>query len=367
MKPSELFDLAREVYRYINTNPMVSRGILNTQFRTSSDDRRNRQLTEAIDSLLARLYVYKYTDEGTTQTFFWSSTFMESPYEPDDEPTLDYTPIDIFGARPVDETPPPPPSPAPTVTVTKPEVDRPEHPRLDESSPEYKAMQKMLERVGGKLKPVYERMMQEPLRIFGKADEEFSFLGDHVQRAMMLGRMFGLGYIRRFKDSKDPKVSYYTIFGECPASLVEDSVELGKAAQKRQKAAKEAQERKELIDRVTEGLQQKKEPQEPVEGTTEEEETVTTETEEVEEAVEETVEDDSTNPPPEEEEEEEVEQVEPACYVSNTGEIFIRRKDNTSVDLDVEESAAVLEVFRMMNPIVLDQLVERVKAKKDKQ
>jgi hypothetical protein len=368
MKPSELFDLAREVYRYINVNPLVSRGILNSQFRTSSDDRRNRQLTEAIDALLARLYVYKYTDEGTTQTFFWTQEFKDSPYEPDDEPILDYTPVDAFGGRPVDEEPAPSPQvkePEPTPESAPPA----ERPALDENSPEYKAMQKMYERIGGKLKRVYEVMMTDPTKIWGKADAEFSFLGDHVQRAMMLGRMFGLGYIRRFKDTADKTVSYYTIFGQCPTTLVEDNVELGKAAQKRQKAAQEALDRQNLIDRVKEGLQQRQEGEKVDEPETPKEDySVDAKEEVVEEPIEETEEfEDETINPTENEDDEVIEDQEPEAYMSNLGRIFIRRKDNSAVDLDEDESMAVIEMLGMLNPIVLQTRLDAYKRKKEQE
>lgn len=363
-KPSELFDLAREVYFYLNANPLTSRGILNSHFRTSSDDKRNRQLTEALEALMARLYVFKFLDEGTSQVFFWTSEFKDSPYEPDDEPILDYTPVDIFASRPVDELEPgtqvesgPVATPyEPTHTVNA--VPRQEQPNLDENSPEFKAMQKMYEKVGGKLKPVYEVMMKEPLRIWGKAEDAFSFLGDHVQRAMVLGRMFGLGYIRRFKDSKDPKVSYYTIYGTCPDSLVEDSVELGKAAIKRQKAAQEARERKEQIDRINEDL--KKRAEEPAE-----EEGVVLEGVAAEEAEEEVIEEEQQVDEQEDEAEEETVVVEPACYLSNTGELFIRKKDNSTVDLDLDESMAVIEIVLMMNPEALRARLEKYQLKKE--
>jgi hypothetical protein len=359
MKPSEQFEFAREVYRYIAANPLVSRGIMNSHFRTTSDDRRNRQLSDALDALLARLYVFKYHDEGTAQVFFWTAEFKDSPYEPDDEPLLDYTPVDVFGPAPVDPEPvaPPPPQPfvaeAPAPSPSEPE---PEKPVLNENSPEYKAMLRMHEKLNGNLKQAFSVMMQDPQKIFGKADDCFSFLGNHIDRARFLGRMFGLGAIRRFKDPLDKTVSYYTIFGACPESLVEDTVQLSKAAQRRQKEAQEALQRQQTINSVKQGIEDRKQPhiaqEEPHSEEPDEEE------EQVEEDTDEVVE--------EADQEDAPEIIEPACYLSNTGEIFIRRKDNTSVDLDTEESAAVLELFRMMNPIVLDQLVERVKARKAK-
>jgi hypothetical protein len=345
MKPSELYALARDVYSYISTNQLVSRGVMNSHFHTSSDDRRNQQLSEAIDCLLARLYVFKYTDEGTAQVFFWTAEFNGSPYEPDDEPTLDHPPLDPFGPFPVEDLPTTslasPPAPAGEVAATSALPVVTEATTLSPNSAEYKAMQRMHERTGGKLRSVYEVMMREPLRVYGKSDEAFALLGDRVARAMTLGRMFGLGYIRRFKDPLDNSVAYYTIFGECPASLVEDTVQLSKAAQKRRKVAQEAADRQAQINNVKQDIEERKEGVLPLE--TEEDE-----------------DDEDFDPPAEES----TEEVEPACYLSNTGELYIRRKNNTAVDLDGDESAAVFEVFLMMNPAALERLLQKQHARK---
>jgi hypothetical protein len=343
MKPSELYDLAREVYRYITANQLVSRGIMNAHFRTSSDDRRNRQLSEALEALLARLYVYKYTDEGTTQVFFWTHEFKESPYEPDDEPTLDYTPIDCFGARPTDEVAAPPvPTPAPVqMVVTQTSESAPVE--LDVNTPEFKAMARTHEKLKGLLRGLYGVMMAEPFKRFGKHDEAFSGLVPDMQmRARFLGRMFGIGTIRRFSDPTDPKITFYTIYGVCPDSLIEDQASLSKSALRRQAKVQEAADRQAKINSVKKGLTERA-AEDAEDPEAEDHEDADDSVEEADNEAEVTAEN---------------EVYKPDCYVSNNGEILIRRKTGEHVDLDADESLTVIESFMMLN---MDVLVERIK------
>jgi hypothetical protein len=170
---------------------------------------------------------------------------------------------------------------------------------------------------------------------------------------MLLGRMFGLGYIRTLQGRhRQGRVAFYTIFGQVSReSLVEDTIQLSKAAIRRQALAKEAAERQTTINTVKATLN----PVAPTTPVVEEEEEEQVKEEFVEDEV---VEEDVIDAPEvEDTTETPTEEVEPACYLSNTGELFIRRKDNSTVELDAEESMTVIETFMMTN---LEMLVARL-------
>lgn len=333
MKPTEVFDYGRTVYEYIQANPLVTRGGLNSHYRTSSDDRRNRNLTWVLEALLARGYIFKHTDPETAQVYFWIENYTQSPYQADPLPELNYTPVDVFGKRPVVAAPPPP-------VPDEPMGDPVELPPCAAPAPDMSQVtqdiEKVRDRLKGALRDIYVVMSANPCKLYSKNDEMIAQLGYSMpDRARFLGRMFGLGVIRRFKDLTDKSVSYYTLFGECPESLVED-LSSAKPLAKTVKQKAEvpvththkgpAEDYKYAVTHGTEDLLKDEE---------DDEEDLS-------------VEDDDT--------------AQPLAFISNAGSVLMVRTDGTTDQFDLEESMALVELFLMTNHEVLSQRLAKLKA-----
>lgn len=329
MKPTEIFDYGRVVYEYIKDHPLVTRGGLNSQYRTSSDDRRNRNLTWVLEALLAREYIYKHTDPETAQVCFWVKEFdAYHAHEADPKPVLDYDPVDVFGTRPVVAVAPPP---APPVTDDEPEELPPCAAPAPDMNDVVTAMERTRDRLKGALRDIYSVMMTNSCKLYSKNDETLVALGHSMpDRARFLGRMFGMGAIRRFKDPVDKNVSYYTLFGECPVSLVED-VSVAKPLQVPTKTVKQ---KAELPTPQEEHAY--KEPEDEVNDEEESDE------EEL------SVEDDET--------------ATPLAFLSNAGSVLMVRTDGTTDQFDLEESMALVELFLMTNHEALAQRLAKMKA-----
>lgn len=347
MKPTEVFDYGRTVYEYIKQTPLVTRGGLNSHYRTSSNDQRNRNLTWVLEALLARQYVFKYTDPETAQVTFWVHEYTRSPHQPDPTPELSYVPVDVFGKRPVNPVEPP-------KTAVNPLADEPmgdpvgTPPAQPPATPVVSAdetrllMERTCSKLNGALRAFYKVMMEKPCGLFSKTDKQFEELVPSMpDRARFLGRMFGIGAIRRFKDPLDKRVAYYTIFGECPLSMVEDTSALSHA------------ERKKVAERIKAPLA--KEPAAASEQIPDSFPPSDIDEEDLSQDVEEDEQQDADSVG-------ETDGVTPTAFLGNDGSFMMQRADGTMDEFDLDESMAIVELFLMTNHEALKERLAKMKA-----
>lgn len=328
MKPTEVWDYGRTVYEHIKQNPMTTRGELNTYYRTSSDDKRNRNLTWVLEALLAHNYIFKLSDREHAQVSFWTREYRQAPAQMDDPIELNYTPVDVFGPRPTNpvETPKTEAAPPADESLSDPVGAPPAAPPLQPPVATETVQQEPVRHLISKemsvhysklkepMKSIYVVLKSEPTAIFNKRDQVLLsvFNGDQAECARQLGRMFSLGVIRRLKDPVDNRVAYYTLFGLCPVSLTEDRTELSRPAMRRRQALLTAMAHPDVYrDQATESDA---------------------------DAEDEDQQDDGTG---------ETEPGTPLAFLSSNGGIVMTRTSGVTDEFDLEESMALVELFLM--------------------
>jgi hypothetical protein len=254
MRNEELYKFTQEVFAVIEDKPLISRAALNAFFRTTSDDKKNEALSTALSFLVTLEQVRKHAEDH--EVFFWTAAYGRTtnnlPFSYDEVANPHPNPIDITkplsATRPPEPEPTPAPTPAPTSAPSVPapavETKPIQGATLDEREAIY-------EKQKGANKTYYRFFVDAPTRIFGPRDVCFVDLEPRASvRGMTLGRMWLQGLVRRATDPLESTVTYYTLDGTFPPSLLEEYPDKGKAVRTRQERKAQVKKQQEEAARL---------------------------------------------------------------------------------------------------------------------
>jgi hypothetical protein len=213
-----VYNLGRQIYDFIKANPLVTRASLNLAFRTSSNDKMNDLVSEALRHMLSLGQVRKHLVADSNTVFFWVSSYTpeDRTLVADPVRSLVPNPIDILGSPPRPQTPV---EYTPTMLLDTPF-------EIKSSAP------KAQFEFSGTLAKIFDVFQSNPDKLFRTDDLAFKDCHPNpTVRGASIGRLAAFGAVRKGVQHGVPKKfsAMFTLNGTFPDNVVEQSEDGQKA------------------------------------------------------------------------------------------------------------------------------------------